>query len=156
MLFRSALLSVDYLNACGKRVFITEVADDIREEVNQGDLVKASILTFNDNILTCKAEEILVKADEVGSDISMIIAKEDAPLHFSKKALTQAENMPEEVSDSEKEGRFDFREDCVVTIDGDDAHDFDDAVSIRRLGSGYQITVHIADVTEYEIGRAHV
>ncbi|MCI6608310.1 MAG: VacB/RNase II family 3'-5' exoribonuclease [Bacilli bacterium] len=145
----SALLSVDYLNACGKRVFITEVADDIREEVNQGDLVKASILTFNDNVLTCKAEEILVKADEVGSDISMIIAKEDAPLHFSKKALTQAENMPIEVSDSEKEGRFDFREDCVVTIDGDDAHDFDDAVSIRRLGSGYQITVHIADVTEY-------
>ena len=104
----SALLSVDYLNACGKRVFITEVADDIREEVNQGDLVKASILTFNDNVLTCKAEEILVKADDVGSDISMIIAKEDAPLHFSKKALTQAENMPKEVSDSEKEGRFDF------------------------------------------------
>lgn len=143
------ILSVEYLNSCGKKVMIVDVDEDLKGQLNQGDLILGDILSFNDNIIKVKAKELLVKASDVGSDISMIISEAGAPLTFPKNVIDEAKSIPSEVTSHDKEGRKDFTNDCVITIDGDDAHDFDDAVFATRLGGGYQVTVHIADVTEY-------
>lgn len=143
------IMNVEYLTACGKKVVIKDVEESLKGQLNQGDLIEGEIVSFNGNVIAVKVTSLLVKADDVGADISMLIAEEGAPLSFPEGVMEEARNMPKEVSAQDKEGRKDFTEDCVVTIDGDDSHDFDDAVFATRLGGGYQITVHIADVTEY-------
>ena len=145
----NAKLSVDYLDSCGKHVLIASIAEDAEKVINQGDYVEADIVSFKGNNITVNVTKILVKADEVGADISMLIAEYGAPLHFPEGVEEEAKSIPNAVSSDDMKDRRDFTEDCVITIDGDDAHDFDDAVSIKPLGSGYEVTVHIADVTSY-------
>ncbi len=142
-------LTIGYLDSCGKQVLITSVEDSLKNTINQGDFVEAEIISFRGNTITVKVTELLVKGNEVGSDISMIVAEQGAPLNFPQGVIDEAKSIPSSVSAEDKEGRTDFTNDCVITIDGDDAHDFDDAVSIKRFGIGYEVTVHIADVTSY-------
>lgn len=142
-------LSVQYLDACGKKVLISSVEDNLKEKISQGDLVDTQMISFKGNTINVKVTELLVKADEVGSDISMIISEQGAPLKFPEEVIAEAKSIPTSITEEDKEGRTDFTEECVVTIDGDDAHDFDDAVSVREFGTGYEIRVHIADVTAY-------
>ncbi|MFA6861749.1 MAG: VacB/RNase II family 3'-5' exoribonuclease [Bacilli bacterium] len=140
-------LLVNYLNTCGKNILIASKADNL--VINQGDLVEGEIKSFTGNTITVNLTKPLVKASNVGSDISMIISSNDAPLDFPDEVVNEAKALPTEVTEEEKQGRTDFRDHCVVTIDGDDAHDFDDAVEGRRFGKGYEVVVHIADVTNY-------
>ncbi|MDD6240617.1 MAG: ribonuclease R [Eubacteriales bacterium] len=140
-------LLVDYLNACGKTVLIDGIADGLK--VNQGDLLEGKIRYFKGDTLKVTITSLLVRADDVGSDISMIISENDGRFEFPQAVLDEAKAIPQEISEEDLKGREDFRDHCVVTIDGDDAHDFDDAVEIERDGNGYLIRVHIADVTHY-------
>lgn len=142
-------LTVGYLDSCGKQVLITSVEDSLKDTINQGDFVEGEIISFKGNTITARLTNLLVKGNEVGSDISMIVAEQGAPLNFPQGVIDEAKSIPTSVSAEDKEGRKDFTNDCVITIDGDDAHDFDDAVSIKRFGIGYEVTVHIADVTAY-------
>ncbi|HYK88517.1 MAG TPA: ribonuclease R [Acidobacteriota bacterium] len=72
------------------------------------------------------------------------------PVEFSEQALEEAERVPDHVLESEHQGREDFRGMPAVTIDGETARDFDDAVSLEKLSSGhYLLGVHIADVSHY-------
>ncbi len=142
-------LSVSYLDNCGKQVLITSIDENLKDKISQGDFVEGQIISFKGNTITVKVTTLLVKGNEVGSDISMIVAEQGAPLHFPQGVIDEAKSIPSSVTEEDKEGRTDFTNDCVITIDGDDAHDFDDAVSIKRFGIGYDITVHIADVTHY-------
>lgn len=93
--------------------------------------------------------EILGYEDEKGVDILSIIKKYDLPLEFPKKVLKQLEDIPDHVTEEDIKGRLDLREQKIVTIDGEDAKDFDDAVSIERIPGGYRLGVHIADVSYY-------
>ena len=70
-------------------------------------------------------------------------------MEFSEKVLKQAERVSKEVSDADREGRLDLRDVSMVTIDGEDAKDLDDAVSLSMDGELYELGVHIADVTNY-------
>lgn len=140
-------LLVTYLNEAGKTVLISSIAEGL--EVNQGDLLEGDITNFEGNTISVKITKKLVSAQDVGSDISMIIAENDGRLEFPQEAVDEAKAIPQTLSEADYQGRKDFREHCVITIDGDDAHDFDDAVEAVRLGNGYEITVHIADVTHY-------
>ncbi len=140
-------LLVTYLNEAGKTILITEKPEDL--EINQGDFLSGEITSFEGSTITVRITEKLVSADDVGSDISMIIAENDGRIEFPADVLEEAKKIPESLSSEDYEGRVDFRDHTVVTIDGDDAHDFDDAVEIKKLGKGYEITVHIADVTNY-------
>ena len=140
------IVFIQYLNDCGKHVYVEECAV---EDVNQGDLVSASILDMTSNEIRVKVDEILVRSNEPGADITKIICENDAPIAFPESVLNEASRIPQEVRKEELAGRHDFRDEIVVTIDGDDAHDFDDAVQIKRFGKGYEVTVHIADVTHY-------
>ena len=78
-----------------------------------------------------------------------IVKGYDLPTGFSEKVLNQAERVAKEVSTADMAGRMDIRDWQMVTIDGEDAKDLDDAISITRDGKNYILGVHIADVTNY-------
>lgn len=97
-----------------------------------------------------KIIEILGNSDKPGVDILSIIKKYDLPLEFKEDVEEYTASIPEEIPDVEYKRRRDLRDLKIVTIDGEDAKDLDDAVSIQKLSDGkYLLGVHIADVTNY-------
>ena len=78
-----------------------------------------------------------------------IVKGYDLPVEFSEKVLNQAERVSKPVSEADMQGRKDIRDWQMVTIDGEDAKDLDDAVSVVKNGENYILGVHIADVTNY-------
>ncbi len=96
-----------------------------------------------------KVVEILGHIDSPGTDIISIIRASEIPVDFSDKVLNQAERVAKDVSAADRAGRMDLRDWQMVTIDGEDAKDLDDAVSLTKEGSLYCLGVHIADVTNY-------
>lgn len=93
--------------------------------------------------------EVIGRMGEKGVDITSVARQFDLPYVFSPEALQEAEDLPEEVDPSERRGRKDLRKKFTVTIDGADAKDFDDAISVERRGKYYNLYVHIADVSHY-------
>jgi len=93
--------------------------------------------------------EILGYPDEPGIDVLAIIKKHNLPLDFPEKVHKQVEQVPDEVLEEDLKGREDFRHLKIITIDNEDAKDLDDAVSIEKIGEGYRLGVHIADVSYY-------
>lgn len=94
-------------------------------------------------------EEIIGHVNDPGTDIMSIVKGYDLPVEFSGKILNQAERVAKPVSEADMAGRKDIRDWQMVTIDGEDAKDLDDAVSVVRDGENYILGVHIADVTNY-------
>lgn len=96
-----------------------------------------------------KITEILGHVNDPGVDIMSIVKGYELPVEFSEKVMHQAENVSNEVSEADMAGRRDLRAVQMVTIDGEDAKDLDDAVSLTKEGELYHLGVHIADVTNY-------
>ena len=96
-----------------------------------------------------KVVEILGHINDPGVDIMCIVKGFDLPMEFGEKVLNQAERVSKPVSDADREGRLDLRDVVMVTIDGEDAKDLDDAVSLTVEDDKYRLGVHIADVTNY-------
>jgi len=94
--------------------------------------------------------EILGRPDDFGVDVEIVIRKHHLPHQFPPEVVEQAEAIPNVISALELAGRRDFRARDIVTIDGETARDFDDAVRVDRLANGnYALEVHIADVSHY-------
>jgi ribonuclease R len=94
--------------------------------------------------------EILGRPGEFGVDVEILIRKHHLPHEFSAEVLAEAAAVAHPVGDAERSGRRDFRDLPIVTIDGETARDFDDAVYVKRLENGrWQLQVHIADVSHY-------
>lgn len=97
-----------------------------------------------------KVVEILGHINDPGVDILSIVRGYDLPVEFGEKVMNQAQRVPEEVQEADKIGRMDLRDLQMVTIDGEDAKDLDDAVSLYQDEEGlYHLGVHIADVSNY-------
>ncbi len=97
-----------------------------------------------------KIVQVIGKKDAPGVDVLSIIMGHDLPQNFPADVLTYAENLPDVVPDDELARRRDLRELLMITIDGEDAKDLDDAVSVQVLDNGnYMLGVHIADVGHY-------
>ncbi|MTI46951.1 ribonuclease R [Sporosalibacterium faouarense] len=97
-----------------------------------------------------KIIEILGYKNDVGTDIKSIIKQFKLPEEFPQNVVNQAEEIPEEIPESEINRRLDLRDKTIFTIDGADAKDLDDAISIEKLENGnFKLGVHIADVTHY-------
>lgn len=97
-----------------------------------------------------KVIEVLGYIDEKGTDILSVIKHFNLPEEFPDKVLNQVDNIEQIVTQEEMEKRVDLRDLTTFTIDGEDAKDFDDAVSIEKLENGnYKLGVHIADVSHY-------
>lgn len=93
--------------------------------------------------------EIIGHINDPGTDILSIVKDYDLPVEFPEKVLNQAVRVGKDVSDADRQGRKDLREWMMVTIDGEDAKDLDDAVSVTKEGGNFRLGVHIADVTNY-------
>ncbi len=93
--------------------------------------------------------EVLGPASTPGIDILSIIRKYHLPAEFPKDVWDQAERISEEIDSRQLEGREDLRKEFIVTIDPDDARDFDDAIQVEKTNSGWRLGVHIADVANY-------
>ena len=93
--------------------------------------------------------EVLGPASAPGIDMLSIIRKYHLPTEFPRDVLDQAKGIPETVDARQFEGREDLRGEFIVTVDPDDARDFDDAIHVEKTGSGWRLGVHIADVAAY-------
>lgn len=96
-----------------------------------------------------KIVEIIGHVNDPGTDIMSIVKGYDLPIEFPEKVLNQAERVAKDVSTADMAGRMDIRDWQMVTIDGEDAKDLDDVISLTKEGENYKLGVHIADVTNY-------
>ena len=97
-----------------------------------------------------KIIEVLGPAAKAGVDMLSIIRKYHLPEEFPRNVMEAAKQIPEAVDPVEADRREDLRQDFILTIDPDDARDFDDAIRVEELpGGGWRLGVHIADVSHY-------
>lgn len=117
----------------------------------EGHKVRVKLLNYGENGKNPegKVMEIIGHINDPGTDILSVIYEYKLPAEFPPKVLKQAERIPPEVSGADMAGRLDLRSWNMVTIDGEDAKDLDDAVSLTVEGMHYHLGVHIADVTNY-------
>lgn len=117
-----------------------------------GMIVVAQILEYpsEDEAAVGRVIEILGHADDFGVDVEIMIRKHHIPHRFPDEVIAAARDVPQRVNEEEMQGRRDFRGLDIVTIDGETARDFDDAVWVDRLVNGnWALQVHIADVSHY-------
>ena len=96
-----------------------------------------------------KIKENLGNIRTPGTDILAIVKSFGIPNEFPEKVMKQAQRVPDHVLDADRDGRLDLRYLQTVTIDGEDAKDLDDAISLTKEGDIYHLGVHIADVSNY-------
>lgn len=135
------------VNRVGVEPYKIEKPEDM-----DGMIVNVEILDYaedRDNAVG-RVIEVLGHAGDFGIDVEIIIRKHHIPHEFPEPVLEQARAFPAEVPIEEILGRRDFRDLAIVTIDGETARDFDDAVWVERHANGhYTLQVHIADVSHY-------
>ena len=138
-----------------KPIYIQE-QDLSGAEVN--DLVVTKILyqPSSREGLQGEVSEVLGKSDDKAILEKALIKDYNIPTEYTPEAIKEAENMPSEISSKDKVGRLDLTGETIFTIDGPDARDLDDAVSIKKRADGtYRLGVHIADVGNYvKVGSA--
>ena len=117
-----------------------------------GMIVNVQILEFPEDggHATGRVIEVLGRPDDFGVDVEIVIRKHHIPHQFPPEVLEQAQSVANTIRLDELKTRRDFRDLDIVTIDGETARDFDDAVWVERLANGnYALQVHIADVSHY-------
>ncbi|HET9339229.1 MAG TPA: VacB/RNase II family 3'-5' exoribonuclease, partial [Casimicrobiaceae bacterium] len=122
-----------------------------RGEAKPGDVVVVEIVEYPtaEREPIARVTEVLGRATDPGMEIEIALRKHALPFKFSKAAAAQAKKLPGHVLDAEREGRVDLTGLPLVTIDGETAKDFDDAVWCERKGKGFRLVVAIADVSHY-------
>lgn len=114
-----------------------------------GTIVLVRIIKQTKKYATCEVIAVVGNKNEPGVDISRIILSNDAPLKFPLSVIKEVEGIPTTIENENIKGYKDFKDHLIVTIDGDDAKDFDDAVEVEKYDGYYQVGVHIADVSHY-------
>ncbi|WP_096190190.1 ribonuclease R [Evansella halocellulosilytica] len=117
-----------------------------------GHKVLVQITKYPEGRMSAEGEvlDILGHKNDPGVDILSVIYKHGLPGEFGQEVIDHANSVPDEINLSEIENRRDLREETIVTIDGADAKDLDDAVQVKKLENGnYMLGVHIADVSYY-------
>lgn len=122
--------------------------------VKNGDKVVVSITDYGSRNKNPegKVEEILGNMRSPGTDILAIVKSFGIPSEFPERVQNQAMRVPDHVLDGDREGRMDLCDRMTVTIDGEDAKDLDDAISLSKENGIYHLGVHIADVSNYVQG----
>jgi len=142
--FPTSTLPVDRIGATGREVASIEELD--------GMVVNVELMEYperGENPVG-RVIEILGRPDDFGVDVEIVIRKHHLPHQFPPEVVEQAESIPNVIAARELAGRRDFRALEIVTIDGETARDFDDAVWVDRLANGnFALQVHIADVSHY-------
>ena len=127
------------------------VGPDGRGDAKSGDVVVVEIVTppSPQREAVVRVVEVLGAHTDPGMEIEIALRKHDLPHEFSKAARAQARKLPRTVGDDDRVDRVDITDLPLVTIDGETAKDFDDAVYCERKGKGFRLVVAIADVSHY-------
>ncbi len=128
------------------------VAEDVSKGAKPGDKVVARIIEWPSRHLNPEGEvtEVLGKEGDPKVDLRSIIYQFKLPHTFSNRVMNETKHIPHAVSQKEIQGRLDLRNKLIITIDPEDAKDFDDAVSLEKDRHGrWLLGVHIADVSYY-------
>lgn len=127
------------------------LSSDFDHSARQGDIVVVRILEYPDqhNPAIGMIETVLGKDNAPGIEVTIAINSHHIPHQWSEEVVAAAHQVPAEVAEADKQGRLDLRHLPFVTIDGETARDFDDAVYCESLENGYRLWVAIADVSHY-------
>jgi ribonuclease R len=129
------------------------ISPDALMDARDGEMVNVEIDRYPDrstHLARGRIVEVLGFIGDPGVDIEVVIRKHHIPHHFPEDVLEEADAIPLEVPEETIAGRVDLRERNIVTIDGETAKDFDDAVEVQKLANGnFLLGVHIADVAHY-------
>ena len=113
------------------------------------DLVLIDGKLDRNNQLICKIKKIIGKSEEADSEVKALILDSEVPYKFPRDVLKEASDIEDEVSEEELKGRKSYLDDLVLTLDGVDTKDIDDAFSINMKDDLFNLKVHIADVSHY-------
>ncbi len=124
---------------------------DMTGQATAGQIVKVEITSQPTKRREAVAKVVDIIGDHMapGMEIEIAIHNHGLPYEFSDEAIRQAEKLGDKVKDNDKHGRMDLRSLPLVTIDGEDARDYDDAVYCEPHGNGWKLIVAIADVAHY-------
>jgi ribonuclease R len=116
-----------------------------------GHKVVVKIINYGDENRNPEGEiiEIIGHVNDPGTDIMSIVKAYQIPVEFPNDVMDEVKDIPQSLEGADLSGRKDFRELKTVTIDGEDAKDLDDAITLERTEKGYCLGVHIADVSHY-------
>lgn len=133
---------------------VEEFSDEIDpDELSEGSIVVIEVTRYpvaGTDPAGRVVQYLGASSAEQGIDIEIVIHKHDLPHIFPPEVLAETETISPEVTAEQRAGRLDLREVPTVTIDGETARDFDDAISLKRLDNGnFHLGVHIADVSYY-------
>lgn len=116
--------------------------------LTEGQQILAEIVKYGDP-LQVKLKKVLGNANDPGMDVLTVLYEYGIEPNFPDDVMAQVETLDMVVTEKAKIGRKDYTDKMVVTIDGEDAKDLDDAISLTREGNNYRLQVHIADVSHY-------
>ena len=125
-----------------------EIVDSDMSHCVFGSQLLLDIVSYGDP-LKVKLNKVLGHVNDPGMDILTLLHNHQVPMTFSDELMKEVDALPTKVILDPSEKRVDYRDRQVITIDGEDAKDFDDAISIKKLEDCYQLDVHIADVSYY-------
>lgn len=154
---RKELVGEVKLYGSSKILFVDKIAqpsflfllNEGKFSVHNGQIVRAKIKKITSQSAVLDVIEILGDKTDVGMDVARIILFNNAPLNFPSEVIEEIKNIPSEVNKEDLVNREDYRDHLIVTIDGEDAKDFDDAVEVCKVDDIYYVGVHIADVSYY-------
>ncbi len=134
-----------------RQIYPVYVKPDSKMKVRNGDKVLVRITSFpdKDHDPEGKIVEVFGRKGQPGVDLQIVIKKHNLRDTFPPGVIEEAQQVARPVSAEEIARRRDLRDVRMVTIDGEDAKDLDDAVSVQRIEGGYRLGVHIADVSHY-------
>lgn len=139
----------DSKKVIGTDIFISK-KDFGKAKNNQKVVVQITKMPTKDRKAEGKIVEVLGYIDQAGIDMMSLIREYDLPYEFPEVVKHEAEQVQNQVTQSEMRGRLDLRSEEIFTIDGEDAKDLDDAIQVKKTESGtYILSVHIADVSHY-------
>ena len=130
---------------------IVRIVEGKAHGAREGEIVEVRLTAFPDarRVARGVVEERLGFLGEPGVDIEIVLRSHGLPPRFPEPVVAESEELPEDVRTEDLLGRRDFRDRRIVTIDGETAKDFDDAVEVEKTPSGFRLGVHIADVSHY-------
>ncbi|MFN2387439.1 MAG: ribonuclease R [Thermoanaerobaculia bacterium] len=130
---------------------VIRIAEGKTRGAREEEIVEVRLTSFPDakRVAQGVVEERIGFLGEPGVDIEIVLRSHGLPPRFPEAVVEEARRFPDEVRTEDLLGRRDFRERRIITIDGETAKDFDDAVEVERTAGGYRLGVHIADVSQY-------
>ncbi|WP_051617831.1 ribonuclease R [Mycoplasmopsis iners] len=124
------------------------LSSDVKIKVN--DIVIAELLDYKKGIFGIKIKQVVSSIDDPMVFVEAYLAEKDIAKSFPEDVLKQAIQIPDFVDEKDINNRLDLRNELIVTIDGNDTKDFDDAINVKKIDENtYELGVHIADVSYY-------